>query len=85
MFNKDATVATRIPIYLDEELLARASRFFLPGELSQLVTDLLTERIAELEQAELEAQMREGYLAVKQERQELKADWEIVDGEKWPA
>ncbi len=77
-------MATRIPIYLDEELLARASRFFLPDELSQLVTDLLTERIAELEQAELEAQMREGYLAVKQDRQDLKADWEIVDGEKWP-
>lgn len=77
-------MATRTTIYLDEELLVRARRFVPPRGLSQLVTDLLAERIAELEQAELEAWMREGYLAVKQERQELNTDWEVVDGEKWP-
>ncbi len=78
-------MSTRTPIYLNEELLARAYHFFLPGELSQILGDLLAERVAELERAELEAQMREGYLAVKQERQELNADWDIVDGESWPA
>lgn len=77
-------MSTRTTIYLDEELLARARRFVPTRGLSQFVTDLLAERIAELEQAELEAQMREGYLVVKQERRELNADWEIVDGEHWP-
>lgn len=77
-------MSTRTTIYLDEELLVRVRRFVPPRGLSQLVTNLLAERIAELEQAELEAQMREGYLAVRQERRELNADWEVVDGENWP-
>jgi hypothetical protein len=62
----------------------RARRLVPARGLSQLVNDLLAERIAELEQAELEAQMREGYLATRQDRQELQADWRIIDGERWP-
>lgn len=73
-----------MPIYLDEEILTRVLRFIPAHSLSQFVTELLTERIAELEQAELEAQMREGYLAVKQDRQEINADWGIIDGMQWP-
>ena len=76
---------TRTTIYLDESLVARARRFVPPRGLSQLLNDLLAERLAQLEQAEIEAQMREGYIATRQERQELNADWQVVDGEGWPA
>ena len=75
---------TRTTIYLDEALLARARRFLPPRGLSQLINDLLSERITQLEQAEIEAQMREGYIATRQERQELNAEWQTIDGEGWP-
>jgi hypothetical protein len=76
---------TRTTVYLDEALVLRARRLVPARGLSQLVNDLLAERVAQLEQAELEAQMREGYIATRQERQELHADWQAIDGEKWPA
>ena len=76
---------TRTTIYLDEMILARVRHFVPPRRLSQFVNELLQERIAQLEQAEIEAQMREGYLATRQERQELNQEWQIVDGEGWPA
>jgi hypothetical protein len=76
---------TRTTIYLDEALVVRARRLVPARGLSQLVNELLAERIAELEQAELENQMREGYIATRQERQELNADWHIADAEGWPA
>lgn len=76
---------TRTTIYLDDTLLTRVRRYVPPRSLSQLVNELLAERIAQLEQAEIEAQMREGYLATRQERQELSNDWLAVDSEGWPA
>jgi hypothetical protein len=74
----------RTTIYLDEELLERARRFVPARGLSQLLNDLLAQRIAELEQAELEAQMREGYIATREDRRALNEDWQVVDGEGWP-
>ena len=76
---------TRTTVYLDEALVMRARRLVPARGLSQLVNDLLAERIAELEQAEIEGQMREGYIATRQDRQALNADWQVVDGEGWPA
>lgn len=78
-------MTTRTTIYLDENLLNRARRFVSPRGLSALISEILDERVRQLEQAELEAAMREGYLATNPERKELSADWEIVDGEGWPA
>ena len=75
---------TRITVHLDEALVVRARRFMPAHRLSQLVNDLLADRVAELKQADLEAQMREGYSATRQERQELNTDWQIIDGEGWP-
>jgi hypothetical protein len=70
---------------VDEALALRAQRLMPTYKLSRLVNDLLAERVAQLEQAELEAQMHQGYIASHQDRQELNADWQIVDGEGWPA
>jgi Arc/MetJ family transcription regulator len=78
-------MTTRTTIYLDENLLNRARRFVSPRGLSALITELLDEKVRQFEQAELEATMREGYLATNPERRELNADWQIVDGEGWPA
>lgn len=78
-------MTTRTTIYLDESLLERVRRFVSPRGLSSLVSELLDERVRQLEQAELEATMREGYLATRSERQALNADWQVLDGEGWPA
>lgn len=75
---------TRTTIYLDEVVLSRIRRYVPSRGLSQFVNALLQEQIAQFEQAEIEAQMREGYLATRQERQALNNDWQVVDGEGWP-
>ncbi|MEZ4769716.1 MAG: hypothetical protein R2844_14955 [Caldilineales bacterium] len=75
---------TRITIFVDEELLGRLQRFVSLDDLSQLVSELLEERVRRLEQAETDAAMRDGYLAVRSERQVLQLDWQVVDGEGWP-
>ena len=78
-------MTTRTTIYLDETLLDRVRRFVSPRGLSSLVSELLDEKVRQLERAEIEAAMREGYLATNGERRELNADWQVVDGEGWPA
>ena len=75
----------RTTIYLDEKLLERVRRFVAPRDLSRLVSELLDERVRQLEQVEIETAMRNGYLATNSERQDLNADWQVVDGEGWPA
>ena len=75
----------RTTIYLEEALVARARRF-VPGRgLSQLINELLSERVAQLEQAEIESAMREGYIATRENRQALNEDWQATDGQGWPA
>ncbi len=74
----------RTTIYLDEALAARAQRVVPGGQLDQLVNELLAERLTQLENAELEAQMREGYLAVEEDRRAVNEDWQALDGEGWP-
>ena len=77
-------MTTRTTIYLDEKLLERVRRFVAPGGLSRLVSELLDERVRQLEQVEIETTMRNGYLATNSERRELNADWQVVDGQGWP-
>ena len=74
----------RTTIYLDEKLLERVRRFVAPRDLSRLVSELLDERVRQLEQVEIETAMRNGYLATNSERRKVNADWQVVDGEGWP-
>ena len=73
----------RTTVYLDEQIIERIRRFIPQRGLSQVINDLLQQKIAELEKAEIEAQMAEGYLASRQDRAELNADWQSIDGEGW--
>jgi hypothetical protein len=78
-------MTARTTVYLDESLLNRLRRFIPSRGLSSLVNKLLSEQAAKFEQAEIKASMREGYLATRQERLELNAEWQVADGEGWPA
>ena len=75
---------TRTTVYIDESLMNRVRSHVTPRGLSALINELLTERVRQWEQAELEVRLREGYLATREERKELNADWQAIDGEDWP-
>ena len=74
----------RTTVYLDENVMGQVRRFIPQRGLSQLINDLLQQKVAELEKAEIESQMREGYLASRPDRAALNAEWQIIDGEGWP-
>jgi hypothetical protein len=65
---KDSRMQRRIILSLDESLIQRAEQILPPGRLSDLINALLSEWLIKQEQAKVEAQMREGYLAVREER-----------------
>lgn len=78
-------MSVRTTIYLDEHLLERMKRLLPPRQLNRFVNDVLAEKVDTLERAEIEKAMREGYVAVDRERQDLEKDWEVVETEGWPA
>lgn len=75
----------RTTIYLNDDVVARVRRYVPQRGLSQLINDLLRQKAAEFEQAESEAQMREGYLAARDDRVVLNEDWQRIDDKGWPA
>lgn len=74
----------RTTIQLDPELAERMRRFTRPRGVNRFVAEAVAAKVAELERAELEREMIEGYLATREDRDELNADWEVVDLENWP-
>lgn len=74
----------RTTIQLDDDLLARLRPFVPPRRLNRFINEALAEKVATLERRQIEAQMKEGYLATARERQELNADWQGLDLEGWP-
>lgn len=77
-------MAIRTTVYLDDKLVARAQRLVPRRGLSQLLNDLLAERLEQMEREALKARMREGYIATREDRAELNADWGQLDNEGWP-
>ena len=74
----------RTTIQLDPELLERMRRFAPPRGLNRFVREAVAAKVAELEAADLERELIEGYLAQDREQAELIADWEVLDLEDWP-
>jgi Arc/MetJ family transcription regulator len=79
------TVAARTTVQIDEALMARVRRLVPPRGFSRFVNEALAARAESLERERLEAEMREGYRATRDDRQALNADWGTVDGENWPS
>ena len=74
----------RTTVHLEEDLLVRVRRL-VPGRgLSRFINESLAERLATLERQQVEAAMREGYLATREEREALNRDWGVLDVEGWP-
>ncbi len=78
-------MAARTTIYLDDDLIARLRRLAPRRGLNRFIAEAVAEKIAVLERQEVEAAMKEGYLATRRERAELNEDWDLVGVEDWPA
>ncbi len=75
----------RTTVHLDENLVERVRRFVPPRRLNRFINAALSEKVEALERDEIERAMREGYLATRQDRAEINADWETLDTDGWPS
>lgn len=88
MHNLDGSggiVSVHTTVQIDDALMARGRQLVPPRGFSRFVNEALAARAESLERGRVKADMRDGYLATRDERQELHADWGALDGEGWPA
>ena len=74
----------RTTVQIDDALMERARRLVPTRGFSQFVNEAVAARVDALEREQIEAAMREGYIATREDRLELSQDWEAVDNEGWP-
>ena len=77
-------MSVRTTVQIDDELMARVRQIVPPRGFNQFVNEALAARTEAIERERLEQEMAEGYLATREDREELNRDWEVVDGEGWP-
>jgi hypothetical protein len=78
-------MAMRTTITLDDTLYAKLKQLTGSRGMNQFISEVLWEKIQQLEREKLQSLMKEGYLATKADRAELNADWQVVDVEGWKA
>jgi hypothetical protein len=78
-------MGVRTTVQIDEVLMERVRRIVPPRGFNQFVNEALAARADAFERERLEREMMEGYIATREDRRELNRDWEVVDGEGWPA
>ena len=77
-------MAIKTTIQIDEALAARLREIVPPRGLNRFINQAVTEKVEALERTEIEKAMIEGYIASAHDRDQLNADWEVVDVEDWP-
>ncbi|MCC7371277.1 MAG: hypothetical protein IT306_22865 [Chloroflexi bacterium] len=78
-------MSVRTTVQIDDALMARVRELVPPRGFNQFVNEALAARADAIERAHIEREMIEGYLATRDDRDALNADWEVVDTEGWPA
>jgi metal-responsive CopG/Arc/MetJ family transcriptional regulator len=81
---REEVMITKTTVSLDEGLLARVRPFVPQRGLSRFINEILAEKLAALEREQIEAEMKEGYLATRADRDALAEEWRVVDTEGWP-
>ena len=74
----------RTTISLEESLAARVQQLIAPRWLNRFINEAVAEKVTAIERQRIEEELREGYLATNEDRDQLAADWEVVDLENWP-
>ena len=78
-------MTVKTTLYLDEQLAERLRRVVAERKLNRFINDTLAAKIDEIESEKLEAEMKAGYLAVAEDRNEVTEDWSSVETEDWPS
>ena len=78
-------MSVRTTVQIDDALMARVRRIVPPRGFNQFVNEALAARAEAIERDRLEREMIEGYIATREDREALNRDWEVIDGESWPA
>ena len=73
----------RLSITLPESLVSKLKSLIGPRERSKFIASAVEDKIAELEEAELQKQLEEGYKERKEESLFITKDFESVDLEDW--
>lgn len=71
-------------VYLDDDIRARLQSLIPPRKLNRFINEAVAEKVAALEHQQFEQAMKEGYLAVNDDRTALTRDWEAVEVLDWP-
>ena len=77
-------MSVRTTIHLDEEVYTELKKRTSSRKMSQFINQIVAEKFHALEQEELAAAMKEGYIATQKERAALNQDWKVADVEDWP-
>jgi predicted transcriptional regulator len=71
-------------VYLDDELAQRLKQLVAPRKLNRFINEAVAAKAEQLEEERLQAELREGYLATREEHAEVARDWAALDLEGWP-
>ena len=77
-------MVVRTTVQINDEVFDRVRRHVPSRGFSRFVNEALAARVDQLERERIEAEMREGYIATRADREELNADWSAIDAEGWP-
>lgn len=78
-------MSVRTTVQIDDALMGRVRKLVPPRGFSRFVNEALLARTDAIEREQLDRELIEGYIATRADREELAQDWQIVDGESWPA
>jgi len=73
----------RLNITIQEELARQLNKLVGPRKKSHFIAEALKQRIAEIQEEELNKILEEGYKARKQESLSIAKEFEAVDVEGW--
>ena len=73
----------RLNVTLPEELVRQLDNLAGPRKKSRFITEVLRQRIEELQNEQLQMLLEEGYKSAKQESLALVKEFESVDLEGW--
>jgi metal-responsive CopG/Arc/MetJ family transcriptional regulator len=74
----------RTTVYLNDDLNERLRRLVPNRGLNRFINDAVADKIHALEEQRLIAEMREGYIATREDRDDIAREWDAVDLEGWP-
>ena len=76
--------AVKVDFTIPRELQQRLKRAIQPRQRSAFVAAAIAEKLHAVERARLNAELREGYLATRDENARINGEWETATLEGWP-